>query len=109
VLEQAERRVEGHRPVEAIGQGYALDQLHDDEGDSVVVAVIEDLEDVRMPEACDRPCLLLKALAVRRIVGEELVPHLDCDVAIVRRMVRTMYGWHTTSADSVDQSSAVSD
>ena len=56
-----------------------------------------------MPEACDRPCLLLKALAVRRIVGEELGPHLDCDVAIEGRMIRAMYGCHTASADSLDQ------
>jgi len=58
--------------VMAIGQGPAFDQLEHEIGGPVVIAVVEDFEDVRMLQAGDRSRLLLEAFAVVGLVGEEV-------------------------------------
>ena len=103
LLEHEHRLAQLQGLAEPVRQGPSLDQLEDQVGDVVLVAEVEDLQDVRVLEAGDRPRLLLEALAVDRVVGEEVGKDLDRHVAVEGGVVCAVHGRHSSPADALEQ------
>ena len=61
---------------EQLSQGGAFDQLHGDEGPSMLLAHVVDLRDVRMMQPGDQPGFPQEHLGLVLAVGAE---HLECD------------------------------
>ena len=104
LLEQLDRFAQGHGVADPVGQRAALDQLQDEVGELVVVAEIEDFQDVGVPEASHRARLLLEALAISRVVGKEVGQDFDRDVAVQTGMVGAVHARHPAAADVLDHS-----
>ncbi len=98
-LEQADHLPQLDRLADAVGQGPALDQLQHEIGGAVVVAVVEDLQDVRVLQPGDGAGLLLEALAIVGLVGEEVGQDLDRDETIQGGVVGAEDGRHAAAAD----------
>ncbi len=101
LLDHAHRFPQLHRTADPIGESAALDELEHEIQDAVLVAVVEHLEDVRVLEPRHRACLLLEALAVAGIVGEEVGQDLDGDVAVERGVVGAVHGRHPAPSEPV--------
>ena len=78
-----------------------LDQLEHEVGRAVLVAEVEDLDDVRVLQARHRARLLLESLAVFRVLGEEIGQDLDRHVAVEGGVVRAVDGCHAAAADAL--------
>src|SRR5206468_4852167 len=103
LLEHPHRLTQLHGLAEPVRQGSSLDELEHQVGEVVLVAEVEDLQDVRMLETGDRPRLLLEALAVERVVGEEVGEDLDRHVAVESGVVGAVDGRHAAAADALEQ------
>src|SRR5439155_10239339 len=66
----------------------ALDELEDDELAALVLAPVEDGDDVRVRERRDRPRLAAEALDVLVVVGEVWVQDLERDPPLEQRVPR---------------------
>ena len=88
------------RVAEAVREGPALHQLEHEVGDAVLLAVVEDVEDVGVLEAGYRSRLLLETFAIGLLLREEVRKDLDRDITIERRMVRPVHGRHPAASDA---------
>ncbi len=100
-LQQRHHFLQVHRGAHPFGERAALDQLEHEEGNPVLVAEVEDLEDVGMLETGDRPRLLLEPLAIGRFVGEDVGQDLDRHVAIEGGVVGAVDRSHAATTDSL--------
>jgi len=74
--------------------------LHDQVGRVVVLALVEDVDDVRMGQPRGGPCLLDEAFLERGVVGEVAVHDLDGDAALEPQVGRQVHGGHATPGDA---------
>ena len=87
---ELERPVDGER---ALAHDHRLqvlagDVLEDDELAALPLAAVDDRDDVRMREPCDRPRLAAEALDVLGVARVVLVEDLDRDAALEHGVVR---------------------
>ena len=95
-----ERLVERHRPFrQPRGERLAVDQLHDEEVDPLVVADVVDRADVRMIERGDGARLAFEAGAALRVGGEGRRQDLHGDIPSEPRVLRAVDLAHPASAD----------
>ena len=65
------RRVEGERPFrQSLRQTLAIEVLHDEKVDPVLMPDVVKRADVRMVQCGDRTCLALESLAHSRVVAD---------------------------------------
>ena len=103
LLAVAEHLVKSERPArDAIGEALALEELHDEKVDAILVTDVEERADVRMAELGDRFRLALEAalqLSVRReLRGEDL----DGDASLEPRVAPAPDFSHPTRANARD-------
>ncbi len=67
-----------------------------------VLAHVVDDDDVGMAQRRRRPRFLLKAQDELIVVGEIVWQHLECDVAVERRLVRFIDGRHAAFPSQLD-------
>src|ERR1044072_3162200 len=101
--QRAHHRAQLHRLADAVGECSAVDQLEHQVRGAVVIAVVKDFEDVLVLEAGDRSRLLLKALAIARLLGEEVGEHLDRHVPVEGGVVGAVDRGHATAADPLHE------
>ena len=63
--------------LQALLEASSIDEFHGEELASLVFAVLEDLDDIRMTQCLCVPCLTHKTFEVRRVVGELFGEDLD--------------------------------
>ena len=85
--------------VEDFPQGAAGNELHDEEGMSVVKPVVENLHDTGMREPCDRFGLEFEAADEGIVAGEGGGEKLQCDVAVEARIRCEIDGRHAAVGD----------
>ena len=96
----AERLFERERAFfQSLGKRLALEQLHDDEVDTVLATDVVERADVRMVQARDRARLLLEALLELGVIGKMRRQHLDGDGAIEPCVPGFVDLAHTAGAD----------
>ena len=79
-------------------QRLARDVLEDDVGAPVVLAGVDDADQVGMRELGDRPRLAAEALELVLLVGDLAVQHLDRDGAVERLVDGQVDGGHAAAA-----------
>ena len=77
-------------PRQTGGERLALEKLGDRVGDAVLTSKVEDRQDVRVRERCDRPRLSLEARERVGIRCDSLGKHLDRDIAPELRIARAI-------------------
>src|SRR6478735_2248319 len=90
-------------------QVLAVDVLEDDELPAVVGPAVDDGDDVRMREPCDRPRLAAEALDVFRVVRVVLVEDLDRDAPVELAVVCAEDARHAAGAHELLELVAVGD
>src|SRR5713101_6349189 len=101
-LQQPDGFVDVDSRPEPVGERASADELEHQVGDAALVAEVVDGEDVRVAEPRDRQSLLLEALAVFLLLGEELGQYLDRHVAVERGVVRLVDGGHAAAPNALD-------
>jgi hypothetical protein len=99
-LELAHHRQDG-TPLEERGERLALDVLHGDERLAVLVAELEDRDDVAVLQLAGRPRLARKAFAGLAVV-QLLAQELDRDVAADSGIAGAIERAHAPMADSFE-------
>ena len=94
-------RVEGAAG-EAPGERLALEQFHDEEGKTLVLADVEQGADVRVGEARHRPGLPLETLALEGVRRDQRVHELDGHLAVEPGVARTVDLAHPAGAERAD-------
>ena len=90
---------DGQRPArETLPQCLPIEHLGDDVGRRLVLADVEDREDVRMIERGGRAGFLLESLQAFRIAGHASGQHLDRHVAPEPRISRAIHLAHPAGA-----------
>ncbi len=100
--QELDRLLQLHRPAQAVRERAAFHQLEDEEGDTALLAEIEDIEDVGVVQASHRSCFLLEAIAVSVVFGEEIGQDFDRDISIEGVVVGPVHGRHPAAADLAD-------
>jgi hypothetical protein len=85
------------------------DVLEDDVLPAFVVATVDDGDDVRVRQLCDRPRLAAEALEVFRVVGVVLVENLDRDEPLELPVVGTEDARHAARPHDLLELVAVGD
>ena len=101
-LEGHEDRVAHREPagaLEQLLQVLALDVLEDDVLTALVLATVDDRDDVRMAELGNRACLAAEALDVLLVRRELLVEDLDRDDSVEQPVMRVPHGRHSAASD----------
>src|SRR4029079_659655 len=93
---QPQRFLGRYRPAERV----AVQILHDQEVNAILMADIVQGADVRMIQPGDRTSFLLEALARLRIIGHVRGQDLDCDRTIEPGVSRLVNLTHPTSSDA---------
>ena len=104
LAEKAERLVAVERSapaVEPVLEGAPLDVLHDDEGAVLLLADVEDLNDVRMVEPGGEAGLAREPLPHLVVAGEVVGEELDGDFAIELQVAGAVDGRHAAVAEPV--------
>jgi hypothetical protein len=92
--------VERQRPLlQAVGERFALEQLHDEEVRLALVADVEQRADVRMVEGGDRLRLALEALPPILVLSEARGKQLDRNAAVKAGVASPPYFAHAAGAD----------
>ena len=84
---------------DALLERLALDVLEDDVRHPVVLARVDDLDDVRVVELRDRPRLAPEALELVGVVGDVAVHELHRDLALQDRVERPVDRGHAAGPD----------
>src|SRR5206468_6709048 len=101
-LQHRDRVVDVDSSAEPVGQRASADELEHQVRDAALVAEVVDAEDVRVAEPRDGHRLLMEALAVLLVLGEELGQDLDRHVAVERGVVGLVDGGHAAAPDALD-------
>ena len=103
LVRQRECLRDGQRPLplDQLLQVLARDVLEDDELPTLVLAAVDDRDDVRVRETRDCLRLATEPLDVLGIVGEVLVQHLERDPPLEARVEGTEDARHAAGAEQV--------
>ena len=102
--EEPEGLVAIQRPaaaVQPVRQRATLDVLHDDVRSVVVLADVEDLDDVRVIQPSSQPSLAREALPHLVVTGEVVGQELDRDLAVELQVAGAIDGGHAAMAQSM--------
>src|SRR5262249_4575194 len=83
---------------DAVGQGFAVDELQDQRGRTAQIIEAMDGADVWMVQRCEEPGFSIEATAALGIRIENVRKDLDRDVASELGVVRTIHVAHATCA-----------
>src|SRR5262249_25369521 len=83
-------------------QRLAVEVLHDEIGDAVLVANVVHRANVRMAQAGNGVCLTLEPRTPRGVVGDAGVKNLEGDITIEPRIAGPIHFAHPTSADRLE-------
>lgn len=104
LLGEVEEPPQGQRAIgEQLTQGRAVDKLHGDVRDPVLVADIVDVDDVRVGQGRSCARLLLESPHAVGIVGQERMQHLDGHIARQPVVARTVHFTDATRPQALDQ------
>ena len=100
---ELERAANRHRPalVETLLQRLAVDELEDDELPPVLLAAVDDRDDVRVRELCDGARLAAEALHILVVSRVVLMQDLQRDVPLEQGVVRLVDAGHAARADEL--------
>ncbi len=92
--------IERQRPLgQPLGEALALEVLHDQEADAVLLAHVEERTDVGVAESRDRLGLALEALKALRVLGQVAGEHLDRDRTVEPRVLGAVHLAHPPRAE----------
>ena len=93
-----ERLINQRAPREPVGQGLAIEVLHDEKRRALVLAHVVQGADMRMRELRDRTGFAIEPLTELRIGGEHVWEDLDSDRTVESRVARFIHFPHATRA-----------